>query len=535
MFSNNFIIGLGGQGGRSIAAFRREMVKNRHDADEMERLGVRIQYLYIDSSRDQLQDSKQWEQYGQDVSLSEGDWIGMDVKSPISALAVRPNIRPWLGDLEEQMSKGGRKSGSGNVQSIKGAGQLRRYGRALFAEHAQNISSKISQKLQLLLSAGTSNPSVCFHIFCTLGGGTGSGGLIDLLTMINRIASTYTQGEVTVMVYCYVAGDARADNNVGYFFENEYAALRDLNALACRRYHPYMAGLLNNDGQSQFSHGGLIAPISQVYLSSEFTTNTDIKVQVEHMAKGCFNMIATQRSLDATIQKGFSGEDLIQGNEGEDPGDVKQSYRFAGMATKSWYIPISQIKEMLKWKHEARVCQMWLEGSGKCHQRPGEAAKAFVDAHVLSNSYQTNLAALVDRKKKKLEDLCDDLIKNGDREPGTLRSFAESGMKYYEKLGSAPLELPERAGAEAECHQAVLDIMGSVRFYITENVQWKGGVSSEVWGLVYAKDYVTELINYIQTKIEREWNTLSADELSEVEKNLRLREEQWEKLGILRV
>lgn len=532
MFENNFIIGLGGQGGRSIAAFRRECEKNRHDWEGMQKDGVRVQFLYVDSSRDQLNDARQWEQYGKDVSLLEGDWIGMDAKSPISSLAVRANISPWLGDLEAKMAKGGQKSGSGNVQSIKGAGQLRRYGRALFAEHAQVIASKISEKLQWLLSTGTANPSVCFHVFCTLGGGTGSGGLIDLLTMINRIAPRYTQGEVTVMVYCYVAGDAQADNNVGYFFENEYASLRDLNALACRRYHPYMAGLLNNEGESYFNGDGLYPPVSQVYLSSEFTTNTDIKVQVEHMARGCFNMIATRTSLDATIQKGFSGEDLIQGNEGENPGDVRQSYRFAGMATKSWFIPIAQIKEMLKFKHEARVYDAWLKGSSKYHQTAKDAADAFAKAQVFSNSYQTKLSEVIEAKKKKLTDQCDELIKNGSREADALYRFAESGKRYYQELCDAPFEAAERAAAEEDQHKMVAEIVSRVRELITGNVQWKGGASAEVWGVAYAKDYVTELINRIQTQIPSSELSLDEEERKRVEDNQRAREKEWEKLGV---
>ncbi len=533
MFSNNFIIGLGGQGGRSIAAFRREMVKNPHDVAEMKNRGVRIEYLYVDSSRDQLQDSNQWEQYGQDVSLPEGDWIGMDVKSPISALAVRPNISPWLGDLEAQMAKGGKQSGSGNVMSIKGAGQLRRYGRALFAEHAQNITSKIAQKLQLLLNAGAANPSVCFHVFCTLGGGTGSGSLIDLLTTINRIAPKYTHGDITVMVYCYVAGDAQGANNVGYFFENEYAALRDLNALACRRYHPYMAGMLNNEGQSFYANDGLYPPVSQVYLSSEFTTNTDIKVQVVHMARGCFNMIATQGRLDATIQKGFSGEDLIQGNEGENPGDVKQSYRFAGMATKSWFIPISQVKEMLKWRHEARVSHLWLKGSGKYHQTAKQAADAYVSSHVFSNAYQTRLSELIDAKKKALTDECDEMVKGDDRAPDALSRFATSGMKYYQQLCDQPLDHSERSSAEEDCRKMVGDIVEQVRAYITEHVQWRNGASAEVWGLERAREYVAEIINRIQTQIGIPEESISEEDMAAVKQNLKAREAEWEKLGIL--
>ena len=78
---NNFIIGLGGTGGRSIAAFRRA-AKLR--ALELNRLGaekgVRYRYLYIDSSSVDVNAAREntgvEEEDAQDGKLeASGDWF----------------------------------------------------------------------------------------------------------------------------------------------------------------------------------------------------------------------------------------------------------------------------------------------------------------------------------------------------------------------------------------------------------------------------------------------------------------------------
>lgn len=533
MFSSNLIIGLGGQGGRSVAAFRRELLKNPHDVSQMQQRGVRFEYLYIDSSRDQVEQHPQWKQYGQSVMLPAGDVVDMSVRSPLSKLEALPNISPWLGNLGGKLQEKRQVDAQGNVQGIKtGAGQLRRYGRALFAEHAQTIRSAIDNKLRTLCSRGTVAPPVCVHVFCTLGGGTGSGGLIDLLTMVNELVVNYTTN-AKIMVYCYVAGPAQARFNVGYFFQNEYAALRDLNALASGTYHPFMTGGPGQNGQTDFHADGK-PPVHQVFLSSEYMTGTDIQEQIEHMARACFQMIATHGSLHPDIQKGFTGEDLLEGHPGEMPGNLTQSYCFAGVAAKSWFVPISQIREMLKLEHEARVCGLWLAGKdvGGISQPPDQLANNFVVNRVFSNGYQTFLSGLIDEKKKVLMDMCTKLIKHGDREADTLNKFADEGMTYVETLHNQPFTYEERSQANVKSNQEVESIVHQVREEITGKIQWRSG-ATVVWGLKRAKEYVDKLIETIQIKRESLAKNLPASEYKQVEENLRAREEEWGKLGVL--
>lgn len=533
MFSSNLIIGLGGQGGRSVAAFLREMKKNPHDEDEMKKRDVRIEYLYVDSSEDQLKQKEQWMQYGQNVSLPAGDVVNMPARSSLSALSSLSNISPWLGNLGSQLKARGQEDGNGNVQNIDGAGQLRRYGRALFADYAATIGKAIDNKLNKLCDRGVANPHVCIHVFCTLGGGTGSGGLIDLLTMINQLVRDHTN-RAKVMLYCYVAGPATKVKNSGYFFENEYAALRDLNALACGTYHPFMTGSSSNDGQVYFHHDGAVQPINQIYISSEYKIGTDIQVQIEHMARACFQMIATHGSLHPDVQKGFTGEDLIQGNPGETPQKLTQSYRFAGVAAKSWFIPISKIKEMLKLGHEARVCKLWLSGkeADGVTQSIDQLANNYVVNRVFSNGYQTFLSGLIDEKKEELMDKCTKLVKQGDREADTLNKFAEEGMAYVEALHNQPFTYEEHSQASVKCRQEVESIVQQLRTDITRKIQWQAGVTA-VWGLKRAQEYVDKLMEAIQIKGGSLAESLPASKPERVEENLREREEEWGKLGIL--
>ncbi len=535
MFENNLIIGLGGQGGRSIAAFRREMVKNPFDAANIQEgpnysgggNRKRVSYLYIDSSDDQLREKPQWEQYGKSVILPPADVIQLTITKSVGELSKLENISPWIGDLDKAMTRRKGRGAEGAGVRIKGAGQLRRYGRALFASHASKIEKELMSRIGKLTMGGA---GLCCHVFCTLGGGTGSGGLIDLLTMLNTIVEDITTGEVKIFVYCYLAGPALRVQNTGYFFENEYAALRDLNALVCDKFHPYMTGLVNAEGHTRYSASGLVAPVSQVFISSEYTTGTDISIQIENMARSCFNFIASEGSLHPNIQKSFSGEDLLESNPGE---DGRLSYCFSGVSTKSWFLPTSQIKELLKMLHEARVADAWLKGNGKYAKKPALRASSDVERDVLKSSYHEKLENIIEGHRKTLNKLRDAEIKNGSRDADALGKFAEKGMKLYESLlteaisGAELLKLEEARGDEVE------RIASKVCDYVSTQVQWRGVGVAEVWGLQDALTYVESYIGAIQTQsLMNEMDEDEAD-LEQVKDNMEARVNEWKKLGLL--
>lgn len=99
---NHLLIGLGGTGGRVLAAFRKLMYERFNG--EVKPKDLWLDYLYVDSSEQDLKmkDPAQWSVMGNNIAL-DADSI---VKIPAANLADYVNNRsrfpylaPWLGNL----------------------------------------------------------------------------------------------------------------------------------------------------------------------------------------------------------------------------------------------------------------------------------------------------------------------------------------------------------------------------------------------------------------------------------------------------
>lgn len=195
MSNHQLIIGLGGVGGLSVAAFRRTVVAYENDYKFLtEERGTRFEYLYIDSNDDVL-NSDIWSIYGKSVRLNRSDFVMLkegDGTDSIKEISLQENIAPWIGNVAEHFARqiGKSDTGDGSLGSelvgLAGTGQLRRYGRVLFALHAQDIRVNLRNKIAKLTRESDSDVDV--RIFCSLGGGTGSGSIVDMVTLIQRLA-----------------------------------------------------------------------------------------------------------------------------------------------------------------------------------------------------------------------------------------------------------------------------------------------------------------------------------------------------------
>ena len=200
-----------------------------------------------------------WTHFGKNLQLDPDSFLylkdgGEDINP--RALQLRPDINPWLGDVSKL-----EKALEGN-KGIVGANQRRRFGRLLFANHANRIRKAVcEEKISPLLA----NSNECaIHIFASLAGGTGSGSIIDLITMLRtEYPSTSVSEGFPIFLYLYVTDDEFEDAQVGYFHQNQYATLRDLNALACSRIRPHLLG--SNRGGEEFSDSEPITPNNSQY------------------------------------------------------------------------------------------------------------------------------------------------------------------------------------------------------------------------------------------------------------------------------
>lgn len=337
---NHLFIGLGGQGGRTLGEIRKVMAQRKEDTKALKTQGVALEFLAIDSSRDVRNDKRSWSNFGTDLSLQENDWLMLTPPSQgsVPELAIRQDIAPWLGApkrVEEFLSQ----------SKIEGANQRRRFGRLLFAYNATQIRHAIfSNKVATLTS---SRPNQCaFHIFATLGGGTGSGCIVDLVAMIRNEYSESGLDAYPIFVYIYATNDD-VNADVGYFFQNQFACLTDLNALMCDRLQPHLLG----EGSTRPKYAGS-EPIAQLVITTSLNSNNmrlPLETQIRIVAESCLERIYAwstgQMSTDA--QRVVTGQDILATFAGELPPRIERSYRFAGFGMRRWEVPHARLEELI--------------------------------------------------------------------------------------------------------------------------------------------------------------------------------------------
>lgn len=340
---NHLFIGLGGQGGKSLAELRKVFDQRNEDAKYLHEAGHRWDFLYIDSSRDVTNNRQNWTHFGKNLRLDDSSFLylkddGQDLQ--VKALALKPDVSPWIGDTQllERFLEG--------AQGIQGANQRRRLGRLLFASNADNIQHAVcDQKIGEL----TTNGYQCaIHIFASLAGGTGSGGIVDLVTMLRtRYPNAGVDDGFPIFLYLYITDEDFQEAQVGYFHQNQYSALRDLNALACGKLNPTLLGS---------SHAGETykgaEPFTQILLSTGLNDrNSRLKLAKQHqiVAESAFERIFAYCSgnLDEASQKPLTGEDRQPGYPGEPLGNLLRSFRFGSSGMRRWEVPTEEIHDLL--------------------------------------------------------------------------------------------------------------------------------------------------------------------------------------------
>lgn len=541
---NEFIIGLGGVGGRSIKAFRRTCKVRKEDFGQLEKQGMRFQYLYIDSNDDILNGGG-WEVYGEDISLLPAEIVQLKEGGaipPISQISTQANIAPWIGKLSEHFTKRTRgiaQNADTQLQGLKGAGQLRRFGRALFARHVTNVRNVVSSKIDALQNGRESD--INFRIFCTLGGGTGSGSLIDMITML-RTMGKQRGFDARIFVYPFIAGAAAEASDAGSFYENEYASLRDLNALMTGRYHPYVVGQGAGANQgNDFTDDP--TPVQQVFLSSEVAPgNPALPQQVDYMAKACFDAIVYtggKMSEEANCLKSLSGEDLVDVSPGEPSnGTPLRSYRFSAFGARRWCVPTTQIKELLKHDTTKRIYECLLGGS------PLPKGVQHRDASgVLQAAFKLENGSVFEALDRKMEELMMPLAeemasidKNNKRDPQVLTRIHAISDKTVAAARNLMGDAMELANMEAHIEEDAQALFKSIQVSLDKVITWKAALGN-AWGV---KDVQTFLGNY--TRDIAQWPAkLLGGGIPDAERddaivgNMRAREEEWGKLGFLTI
>ncbi len=540
MATNELIIGLGGVGGRSIAAFRRTMEIHEADKKMLADRGYRFEYLYIDSNADIL-NSASWKYAGRSYALNASDYIllkaNLSENTSLDQITGQENIKNWIGTDFTGLYRKRRGLGETDkaLLNLDGAGQLRRLGRALFAMNTGRVHLNLISKIRAL-QEGSPSPDINIRIFCTLGGGTGSGSLIDMIAMLH---STGLAGEKNVFVYPFIAGAAAAAANTGSFYENEYATLRDLNALIVQKYRPDIVDVYGTQGDV-FSPA--VTPVKLVYLSSELSPGSpDLNKQITYMAEACFDAIVYSNSYEidnVNALKALTGEDLVDVTQGEsgDDGAIERSYRFAALGGKKWCVPTALIRKLLVSEQKMRIFSAHLGGSGdgsfKRDYRKLDLPRGLQDRE--TDKVLRQICEGIEKSLK--EEYKNTAAENAGKEVNTLSLIREAVKKIIGRTHGMS-SLPDiRKKFVTPYQRDVAAMMDVVHIKSDQVVQWSGEVA-ETWGIKELdeclRDYKTDVLGWA----DGAYSILSDDDLNKVTElrlnNMQAREAQWEKIGVM--
>ena len=230
--SSHLIIGLGGTGGKIIRELRKRIYQEFRSTEPGN--GVHIDYVYVDSSLDDLNNRSEWKVLGKSVHLGEAQKVDINGinASVLDNINQYPGLRAFMTDDDIRKIRSDRQMGE-----IIGAGiggQRRRLGRLLMANNMANAGDRgnfenIVRAAVKRLQSDSGDENVTFHICAGLAGGTGSGSIIDAIAQLrtwypyNARPQKY---KMCLVTYLPEQALTYSDEDKGYYQANGYAALK---------------------------------------------------------------------------------------------------------------------------------------------------------------------------------------------------------------------------------------------------------------------------------------------------------------------
>ena len=351
-------IGLGGQGCKSIREIRKVIHERELNVKANKNGGafdLPCAYLSIDSSPDIKNLKETWIHLGKNLELNVDEFSQLTPNIEVKAR----NIIPWLYSEDAEIAREQSSVFATIDKATPGAQQRRRYGRALFAANADTVYQAIENAYNRVNQFDTEN-SCMINVFCSLGGGTGSGGIVDLIQLLRQkfpaSASIAGYQSYPLNLYIYMADEdgVNSDDVQGYFFENQYAALRDINALSTGLMHPHTLTSVENSNFHPGERNTSATPINAVIISTNTTSENhriSIEDQIKKVAAWAVDRALIAEGANASaVAKIASGEDFKANTHGE-PNDtddtfVERSYIFSSLGAAKWQAPINELSLM---------------------------------------------------------------------------------------------------------------------------------------------------------------------------------------------
>ena len=336
MSNNHLIVGLGGTGGKVIRQLRKTLERNK-DAHGKSPSDARFEYLYVDTSRDELDKKEEWKVLGKEIDLARSQFL----------INTASNVRPVLGDpdsfpgLKDWIEP--RHVFDFVNSSTAGAAQRRKLGRVVFAQNASSFVKAIEDRLSVLESTPGSRKGAVIHIVCGLAGGTGSGSIVDAVAQIRHKCPDHDLYRILVYAMLPEKNSRRVKDVAGFsnYYANGYAALSELNALAVGQYKP-----INILDGSRLGH--------EIYFNGCYLINNINEHNVQFEVESEVPRIVAEFIFQKTMNKEWEGlgraekgENDIKNFESEEGIGKARAKLFLSFGIKRIVVPEQEIKEYL--------------------------------------------------------------------------------------------------------------------------------------------------------------------------------------------
>jgi len=335
MEQNHLIIGLGGSGGKIIRHIRKTIERNK-DSQGASSTEARFEFLYVDTSTDEIDKKEEWKVLGKDIDLARSQYL-INTASSVRPVLDDPDSFPGLkGWIEPRNIFDFVKPG------IAGAAQRRKLGRLVFAQNASRFVKAIEDRMRVL-QEGPGRTGAVIHVVCGLAGGTGSGSIVDAVAQIRHKYPDHDQYRILIYALLPEKDSRRVKDVAGFsnYYANGYAALAELNAIAVGKYHP--TNLL--DG-TRLDH--------DVYFNGCYLVNNvnehNIQFEVESEVPRIVAEFIFQKTLNKEwegLGRAEKGENDIKNFESEDDIGKARAKLFLSFGIKRIVVPEQEIKEFL--------------------------------------------------------------------------------------------------------------------------------------------------------------------------------------------
>lgn len=230
---NHILVGLGGTGGRILQAFKVRLFEEFPDEGQRGKLPVAL--LYVDSSDELMPEDGRGDMrfrvHGHDASFANNECLTIntvDLASVLDQIDLYPSIK-GLGLFEDMDAV---RSAIGHTD--RSASLPRLAGRLMFAVHAHSYVNALRNAYHKVAeTSGQTRTRI--HILAGLGGGTGSGAVVDAIVQTRK---AFPEARIHVYGMVPEVGTVSQHPCLAQSYSNAYAALRELNALQTGRWKP---------------------------------------------------------------------------------------------------------------------------------------------------------------------------------------------------------------------------------------------------------------------------------------------------------